>query len=94
MNYEEAKNCVLAELEMEFGEGIQLMDDQIIEKPYGWFFYNTKEFIETGNPEVALMSNTPFVFTQEGKKYLLRMSCSVSEAVNEIERNHFLSRGT
>ncbi len=91
MNFDDAKTIILADLEKEFGGGIRLNDDQIIEKPYGWvFFYNTKEFLETGDPAYALMSNTPFVFTNDGRKFPLRMSCTVEEAIAEIEREQSL----
>lgn len=91
MNYEDARIQVLADLEKIFGKGIVLVDTATIEKPYGWvFFYNTEEYVKTRNPDVALMSNTPFIFTKSGEKFYLRLSCSVQEAVEEIEREQRL----
>jgi len=91
MDIDEAKSFVLAELKQQFGETVQIVDSQTIEKPYGWvFFYNSKEFIETGNIYAALMSNAPLICTRDGRTYTLQMFCSVNEAVEMIEKEHSL----
>lgn len=91
MNLSEAKNIVLSDLQNNFGDDVQLIDDQTIKKPYGWvFFYNNKKFIETRDLTYALMSNTPFIFTHDGRKFSLNMSCTTAEAIEEIERNNSL----
>jgi hypothetical protein len=52
----------LAKLANEIGVPVSLCPDQTVEKRQGWaFFYNSKDFIETGNFSSALMGNGPIV---------------------------------
>lgn len=86
MNFEAAKNTIIQELNLEFGGGIALVEGQTLFKEYGWvFFYNTVEYIESKDPQVALMSNTPILLTKDGKMHYLNMSCPVDEAVEKLE---------
>jgi hypothetical protein len=39
-----------------------IIDDETIEKEYGWvFFYQTKEYLKTGNIIDALAGNAPYI---------------------------------
>ena len=41
---------------------LAIMDSETIEKEYGWvFFYQSKEYLETGNSGDALLGNAPFI---------------------------------
>jgi len=77
---------ILRSIQDVFGEDVDINDDQTIEKSYGWVvFYNSKEFLRTGDPMTALMSNAPWLCTWEGDRYPLPMNCSVAEAIDELE---------
>ena len=39
-----------------------IIDDETIEKEYGWvFFYQTKEYLKTGNMIDTLVGNAPYI---------------------------------
>ena len=39
-----------------------IVDDYTIEKPWGWvFFYNSREFVSTGDPQYQLIGNAPYI---------------------------------
>ena len=91
-NKNEFRLYILRSLQTEFGDDIDINDNQTIEKSYGWIvFYNSKEFLRTGDPMVALMSNAPILCTWEGAVYPLPMHCTVSEAVAILESQYGLS---
>ena len=66
VNFDDARIRVLSHLNQVYGEGpdaLVILDDRTIEKPYGWiFFYNSREFVETGDFLHALGGNGPVVF--------------------------------
>jgi hypothetical protein len=40
----------------------EIIQDATIEKPFGWvFFYNSREFLETGDLSFALTGNAPII---------------------------------
>lgn len=44
------------------GEGIEILTDKIIKKPYGWiFFYQSSQYIESGDPLHKLCGNAPII---------------------------------
>lgn len=55
----------------------ELIEDETIEESFGWvFFYNSKEFLETGDFSYALIGNAPIIVdrltgivTQTGTAY-------------------------
>lgn len=50
----------LDDLQKEIGDPLQLTKTQ--EESFGWvFFYQTKEFLETGNLSAMLAGNAPFI---------------------------------
>ena len=39
-----------------------IVDDYTIEKPWGWvFFYNSREYVSTGDPQYQLIGNAPYI---------------------------------
>ena len=39
-----------------------IVDDYTIEKPWGWvFFYNSREYVTTGDPQYQLIGNAPYI---------------------------------
>jgi hypothetical protein len=41
---------------------ISILDDETIEKSWGWvFFYQSSEFLKTGDTSVALAGNAPYI---------------------------------
>jgi len=90
-NLQEFRAQILQQLREEFGDDVEINDVQTIEKDYGWIvFYNSKEFLRTGDPMTALMSNAPLLCTWEGGRYPLALNCSVAEAIGQLEVKHQL----
>ena len=64
---EEAKELVYARINAHDPYADQtvelaIIDDETIEKEYGWvFFYQTKEYLKTGNIIDALVGNAPYI---------------------------------
>ena len=67
LTQEEAKELVYACINAEDSYAEQtvelvIIDDETIEKEYGWvFFYQTKEYLKTGNIVDALVGNAPYI---------------------------------
>jgi hypothetical protein len=61
----EAHELVRAHLNrlFEFQEdGVVLLEDATLRKPYGWvFFYQSRKYVELGNPADMLAGNGPIV---------------------------------
>ena len=77
----------LLEKEREFDESLQLIDSETIEKSIGWvFFYNSKEYIETGDFLSMLAGNAPFIINRNnGELYETGTAMSLDEYVSEYE---------
>jgi hypothetical protein len=49
--------------------GVAIASAETIRKPYGWiFFYNSRRYLETGDPLEGLGGNGPVVVEQEGAR--------------------------
>ncbi len=52
--------------EIDPDEELQIYVDEIDEHEWGWVIeYNSKTYIETQNPEYALVGNSPFIVNRE-----------------------------
>ncbi|MEQ1812439.1 MAG: YrhB domain-containing protein [Terricaulis sp.] len=59
---------VVAELAAQASDQFELMLDRTIETKRGWvFFYNSSEFINTGNVTAALAGNGPIFVARDGE---------------------------
>lgn len=67
--------------------GVALMAENTIEKAYGWiFFYNSKRFLETGDPLEALGGNSPIlVESATGRITLLGTATPVADSLRRVE---------
>ena len=71
---------------IEEGDEAVINDALTLAKPYGWvFFYNSREFYESGNPLDGFGGNGPAVVTHEGAVHLLGSSQSVGDSLAELE---------
>jgi hypothetical protein len=60
---EEAQRLVEAQLTSDAsGEDLAIAESSTIERPFGWvFFYNTREFLQTGAVSSSLAGNAPYI---------------------------------
>jgi len=76
-------------------QGVELvvLDELTIEKPYGWvLFVESKEFVETGNPEACVAGNGPTVVLRDGSVHMLGSGQPTEDALREFERERGLDR--
>jgi hypothetical protein len=72
-------------------EGITLViiDKETQEREFGWvFFYDSKEYIETGDFLHAVAGNAPVVVLRDGTVRTTGTSRSLGEYLEEIEIEH------
>lgn len=94
IDHDKFRAQILRSLQDEFGDDVEINDEQTIRKSYGWIvFYNSKEFLRSGDPMMALISNAPLLCTWDGNRYPLPMNCSVAEGLELLEAEHELARG-
>lgn len=66
MNQQQAQSLVEAELE-KVGDEAQpvdcvVLEDETLERPWGWvFFYQSRAFVETGDPREMVGGNAPML---------------------------------
>jgi hypothetical protein len=72
--------------------GVAIASAQTIRKPYGWvFFYNSRRFLETGDPLERLGGNGPIIVEREdGRLHILPSASEPSAAVTAFEEAHGL----
>jgi hypothetical protein len=70
------------------GTDFAIQESDTVEKPFGWvFFYNTKKFIETGDPKYIRPGNGPLVVERlGGNTTFLSTSLPPAKAIEEFER--------
>ncbi len=78
------------------GDRLVIVDDETIEKPYGWvFFYQSGRFLETGEPGLALAGNGPVVVLREdGSVHHLGSAAEPATSIARFEAQNFASRDT
>ena len=48
------------------GDSCALIDSKTLERPYGWvFFYQSRRYLETGDPSEALAGNAPLIVNRQ-----------------------------
>lgn len=95
VNYQQAEQIAADWLKQQPNQaevhgGVSLKLDSTIEKPYGWvFFYNTKEFLETGNRLAALGGNAPIMVEKAtGQIYITGTAHPLDHYLADYERFH------
>ena len=59
---------------IELGADVEwmILDDQTLEYDWGWaFFYQSREFVETGEPSAMLAGNAPYLVNRETEEVVL-----------------------
>ena len=81
---------------LEHGEnvtgGVAIIEQKTLDRPYGWiFFYNSKQYLENGNPLEALGGNGPLVVARsDGRVTALSGAAEPTASIAEFERLHEL----
>ena len=62
LTYREAESIAQAEIDFPTPGRRVLLREYTITKPYGWvFFYQSRKYVETRNPDERLVGNAPFL---------------------------------
>ncbi|WP_293267921.1 YrhB domain-containing protein [Neptunomonas sp.] len=84
MNIDEAKSLVLKELSKDESLNLMILEDETIEKSWGWvFFYQTKEYVETGDFRFMLGGNAPYIVN--------RNTGQITETGTAYEIEHYIA---
>lgn len=71
-----------------------IRDNLSIAKPYGWvFFYNSREYVETGNRMAAVGGNGPVVVQHDGTVHMLTSAKAPEDSLAEFESARGLPGG-
>ena len=71
---------------------IIIIDEDTIEKEYGWvFFYQSKEFVETGDFSYKLAGNGPIIVEKTGNLHQLSAAKAPISAITDFETTHSLN---
>lgn len=66
---------------------LSINHEETVELPDGWlFFYNTKAFLDSGDPVMALAGNGPIFVSIEGTMTRLSSSTPWEEAIKNLSR--------
>jgi hypothetical protein len=76
---------MVSKLQQSTGVELAVNDSRTIETDAGWvFFYNSREFLRTGNPISGLVGNGPIFVDRQGRAQTLPSSVPWQEAINSI----------
>jgi len=79
-------NMRLSELASMAGDEFVIFDESTIQIDSGWvFFYNSKEFVETGNPVSSLGGNGPIFVKFDGSVHCLPTSTTWELSLKNME---------
>jgi hypothetical protein len=90
LTLEEARERALAALNAAYdqeNDTLVIGDDYTISRPYGWvFFYQSRRFLENGDPSDALAGNGPVVvLSRDGSIHHLGSAHPVEETLRQFE---------
>lgn len=68
--YEKALRVVKVYVDASTDGGGVVLEDKTIDKPYGWiFFYQSRKFVESGDPLEGYAGNAPLIFNRVFGEY-------------------------
>lgn len=67
-----------------------LRHEATIERPFGWvFFYNSKQFVDSGDVQHALFGNAPLIVSRaDGSIHVTGTGEPIEHYIQEYERAH------
>ncbi|HEX8670643.1 MAG TPA: YrhB domain-containing protein [Longimicrobium sp.] len=78
----------LAAYERQGNTRLVLLGDRTRELPYGWvFFYQSRRYVETGDPREMLAGNAPLLVTRSGELYETGTAHPLETYLREYERS-------
>lgn len=94
IDYEKAKKIAQNRLNEDYSKKtyeVQIIEDVTIEEDFGWvFFYNTKDFITTGDVYHALGGNAPMIVTRkEGDIYFTGTAYPAKHYIEEFKKKYY-----
>ena len=72
MDFDKAVVLATAWVDILCEGGARIVRESTIAKPYGWrFFYQSKEFLDVGNPSAQLVGNAPIIVNRNTRELRL-----------------------
>lgn len=94
MTIDDAKRTAMAKLcavSKRAEDELAFLEHLSVRKPYGWvLFYNTRRYVETGDPLSALGGNGPVVVLEDGEVHLLGSARTPADTIAEFEAQRAL----
>lgn len=76
----------IGQIALTVGDQLEILSDSTKEIEQGWvFFFNTADFVRTGDPASALAGNGPILITREGAILELPSATPWEDAVRQIK---------
>ncbi len=83
----EARGLVLEYIRRRAGQNARILDDKTRHEDFGWvFFYQSTEFLSTGDPGTAMVGNAPLIVDREGRIFVTGTALDVEHYIREFER--------
>jgi len=78
----------LAELEQKVGQSLELLQADTLEQAFGWvYFYNSSEYLKTGDFRRMLAGNAPFfVNKNSGEIFVTGTAKPIEEYIVDYEK--------
>jgi hypothetical protein len=71
-----------------------IVDDRTIEREFGWvFFYDSKEYLATGDISHAVLGNAPVIVDRRGSVHHTGTAHPVEHYIRQYERSRGASSG-
>jgi hypothetical protein len=94
LTLDSAKKIALARLQQGVPEELVILDQFTLRKPYGYvFFYQAREYVETGDIMFMLAGNGPTVVLHDGSVHPLSTAYPPEESIAAFERERGLASG-
>ena len=79
----------VTKLAQESGESLTLINAETMERSFGWvFFYNSKDYLETGDSDSMLLGNAPFIVDRiNGEVHVTGSAEPVEDYIEEYEKH-------
>lgn len=87
--YDEALTAIEAWLAQSSEPDLVVLSEFTLERPFGWvFFYNSRQFVQTGDFKYQLLGNAPLIFNRfTGEIIVTGTARPIEQYIAEFEKS-------